>query len=125
MDLLAKAVGDERPEARPDDRTSHVEDAEAPGRHPGRPRKKGGIGAQDRDESPEEDDLASVSQEQVPAQLDPGLVQPNVLSESNQEAEATPVPDGIAAGASDHRARPRRRDDERQGHLGGGARVYP
>ncbi len=91
-------------DGRPEDAAGGVEDEEAAPVHLHRAGQEGGLGAKDRDEAAEEDDLAAVAIEQVAADLQPVLIDADVVAVAAQQPVAAGAADQVADVVADGRS---------------------
>src|SRR5207302_640230 len=119
----AELVVDEAVERCPDDPAGGVEDEEAAPLHVVRAGEECRPRAEDRDESPPEDDLAAVAPEEPDPDLEPPLVQADLVTVPHQQPGAAVAADGEADVVPEDRPRDRHRDDPPDLELVGRAGV--
>jgi len=86
---------------------------EARPRHPVCPREEGGVGTKNRDEAPEEDDLAAMAAEDVAADLQAALVEADVFAVAAKQPIAAPAAEGKADVVTNDRCGSGYRDHDR------------
>src|SRR4051812_23820707 len=105
LECRLPVVAEQAEDHRPDDAAGCVRDQEAAPSHVRDARQERGVGAQQRHEAPEEDDLLAVACEHVAGDLEVALLHPQLVAVLQEQLVATGPADPVADVVADDRPR--------------------